>query len=107
MDGDFFVSTDAKGADGVPGFGGHGCLTGELFQDFRGTGQAITRFTDANVCSRVQCVNASVRVGHGKGDENILMTSFSMRSSFMGLVGVVFCSAWLEGSVCEHETWTG
>lgn len=48
--GDFFVSTDAERADGVPGFGGDGRLAGELFQDFGGTGQAITGFTDANVC---------------------------------------------------------
>ena len=30
------------------------------------------------------------------GAVNVLMTSFSMRSSFMGLVGAVFCSAWMN-----------
>jgi hypothetical protein len=41
VDGDLFVSADREGADGVTGFGGHGRLAGELFQDFGGTGQAI------------------------------------------------------------------
>ena len=51
VDGDFFVATDPERADGVPGLGGDGCLAGELFQDFGGTGEAIARFADADVCS--------------------------------------------------------
>lgn len=52
VDSDFFVSTDTKGTDGVSGFGGHGRLAGQLFQHFGCTGQAITRFTDTDVCSK-------------------------------------------------------
>lgn len=87
VDGDLFVSTDAERADGVSGFGGHGCLAGELFQDFGCTGQAISGFADANVCSRMVGAFALFQ------ERDVLMTSFSIRSSFMGLVGVVFCSA--------------
>ena len=41
VDCDFFVAADAKGADGVAGFGGDGRLAGELFEDFGGSGEAI------------------------------------------------------------------
>jgi len=40
----FFVTTDSEGADCVAGFGGDGSLTGELFEDFGGSGEAITGF---------------------------------------------------------------
>lgn len=94
VDGNFFVAADAEGTDGVAGFGGDGCLAGELFEDFGGTGQTITGFAYANVLFVVRV--GSMRCPSSENNENVLMTSFSIRSSFMGLVGVVFCSAWVE-----------
>lgn len=49
MHSDFFVTTDTKGSDGVTGFGSDGCLTGELFKHFGGSGEAITGFADGDV----------------------------------------------------------
>lgn len=51
VDGDFFVTTDAEAAEGVPRFGGDGRLAGELFEDFGRAGQSVTRFADADVCT--------------------------------------------------------
>jgi len=47
--GDLFVATDTKSTDGVSGLGGHGRLTGELFQNLRGSCQTITRLADGDV----------------------------------------------------------
>lgn len=49
MDGDLFVTSNTEGSHGVSGLGVDGRLTGKLFEHLRGTGQSVTRFTDANV----------------------------------------------------------
>ena len=49
MYGNFFIAANGEGSDGVAGFGGNGCLAGELFQDLGGSSQSITRFTDGDV----------------------------------------------------------
>lgn len=50
VDGDLFVPSNTECSDGVAGFRGDGGLTGELFEDLGGTGEAITRFTNGDVC---------------------------------------------------------
>ncbi|PPQ69592.1 hypothetical protein CVT25_000966 [Psilocybe cyanescens] len=47
--GDLLVTTDAKGADGVAGFRGHGRLAGKLLENLGGTGETISRFTNGDV----------------------------------------------------------
>ena len=98
VDGDLFVSTDAKGADGVAGFGGHGRLAGELFQDFGGTGQAIARFADADVCGR-ETGSGSTRslVGRGRTDDELLDSELfhgvGWGRFLLGLEGDVQCAS--------------
>lgn len=48
--GDLFVATDAERAHGVARLGGHGRLTRELLEDFRGSRQAITGLANGDVC---------------------------------------------------------
>ena len=47
--GDLFVTTDTESADGVAGFGGDGCLTGQLFEHLGGSCQTITRLANGDV----------------------------------------------------------
>ena len=98
MDSDLFVTTDTECSDGVPGFRCHGCLTGELFQHFGGPGQPITRFTDGDVCTTTKLLQSVER-----RVINALITSFSIRSSFIGFVGTVFCSACMNGKYKAEE----
>ena len=88
VDGNLFVTTDAERSDGVPGFRCNRCLAGELFQHLGGPGQPVTRFADGDVCTTIQLPQS---VKHKV--VNALITSFSIRSSFIGFVGAVFCSA--------------
>ena len=92
VDSDLFVTTDTERSDGVSGFRCNGCLAGELFQHLRGPGQPVTRFTDGDVCatSKFHCSAKYKAI-------NALITSFSIRSSFIGFVGTVFCSACMTG----------
>jgi len=92
VDGDLFVTTDTERSDGVSGLRCNGCLTGELFQHFGGPGQSVARFTDGDIfaTSKFHC-SAECKV------INALITSFSIRSSFIGFVGTVFCSACVAG----------
>lgn len=92
VDGNLFVTTDTKRSDGVSGFRCDGCLTSELFQHFGGPGQPVTGFTDGDVCTITEfCGLTKYEV------VNTLITSFSIRSSFIEFVGTVFCSAWMFG----------
>ena len=95
--GDLLVTTDTELTDGVPRLGRHGGLTGKLLQHLRRPRQTIARFTDRDVCrngsgTRLGLLLQKAGVRRRK-KEDALMTSLSMRSSFMGLVGAVFCSA--------------
>lgn len=57
MYGDFFVTSDTEGTDGVTSFGEDRLLSGQLFQNFGGSGQSITGFTDANVEAQFSYAN--------------------------------------------------
>jgi hypothetical protein len=52
VDGNLFVAPDTELADGVTGLGGHWRLACELFQDFGGSRQTITRLSDRYVCGK-------------------------------------------------------
>lgn len=52
VDGNLLVTTDTECADGVAGFRGDGCLTGELLEDFGGTGETIAGLANTDVCTR-------------------------------------------------------
>ena len=91
VDGDLFVTTDTERSDGVSGFRCHGCLTSELFQHLGGPGQPITRFTNRDVCATAKLPQSTKHK-----IVNALITSFSIRSSFIGFVGTVFCSACMD-----------
>ena len=92
VDGDLFVTTDAERSDGVPGFRCDRCLTGELFQHLGGPGQPVTRFADGDICAIPEFPQRTKREV-----VNALITSFSIRSSFIVFVGTVFCSACMTG----------
>ena len=101
--GDLFVTTDTECSNGVPSFRCNGCLTSELFQHFGGPGQPITRFTDGDVCTITKLLQSVER-----RVINALITSFSIRSSFIGFVGTVFCSACMNGKYDakgDQEVW--
>merc|ERR1712180_44884 len=49
MDGNLFITTDAKGSYGVAGFGEDRCLTGQSFQDLSSTNQSVTTLSNADV----------------------------------------------------------
>ena len=49
MNGNFFITADGEGTDGVAGFRGDGGLASKLFEDLGGSGKTITRFTNGNV----------------------------------------------------------
>lgn len=61
MDGNLFVTTNAKGSHGVSGLRVDGRLTGQLLEHLRGTSQSVTRFTHANV----QAEFANSHLSHG------------------------------------------
>ena len=92
VDGDLFVTTDTECSDGVSSFRCDGCLAGELFQYLGGSGQPVTRFPDGDVCTTTK-----FRYSSGNKAVNALITSFSIRSSFIGFVGTDFCSACMLG----------
>lgn len=48
--GDLLVATDAELADGVAGLGRDRCLARQLFEDFGGSRQTVTRLSDGYVC---------------------------------------------------------
>jgi hypothetical protein len=48
--GDLLVAPDAELADGVAGLGRDRCLTGQLFEDFGGSRQTVTRLSNGYVC---------------------------------------------------------
>ena len=96
VDGDLFITTDTERSDGVPGFRCHGCLTSELFQHLGCPGQPVTRFTDRDVCATAKLAQSTKHK-----IMNALITSFSIRSSFIGFVGTVFCSA------CMNDKYEG
>lgn len=78
---DLFVTTDRERTDRVSGFGGDGGLTGELFEDFGGSGETITGFTDGDVCTddsgvRVWIGERGGEVGRGRTDDQLLDTEF-------------------------------
>ena len=52
-DGNLFVTTNAEGTHGVASLGEDGQLASQLFQHLGGTGQSITRFTNANVQAKL------------------------------------------------------
>ena len=87
VDGNLLVTTDTERADGVTGLGGNGGLTGELLQNLGGTGETITGLADGDVCARGQRAV-------GRRRAHALITSLSMRSSFMGFVGALLASAY-------------
>jgi len=92
VDGDFFVTTDTERSDGVSGFRRDGCLTGELFKHLGSPGQSVSRFTDGDVC-----VNTKLHQSPEHKVVDALITSFSIRSSFIEFVGAVICSACIFG----------
>merc|ERR1719411_1306459 len=50
---DLFISSDTEGSDGESGFGEDWGLSGQLFQNFGGSGKPITTFSDANVQAKL------------------------------------------------------
>ena len=96
VDGDLFVTTDTERSDGVSGFRCDGCLTGELFQHLGGSGQPVTGFSDRDVCRTAKLPQSTEHKVI-----NALITSFSIRSSFIMFVGTVFCS------VCMDDEYQG
>ena len=97
VDGDLFITTDTERSNGVSGFRCNGCLTGELFQHLGGSGQSVTRFTNGDVYTSVKFLSSAEHKV-----TNILITSFSIRSSFIVFVGTVFCSACMTD---KYEEW--
>jgi hypothetical protein len=49
VDSNLFITTDTECTDGVTGFRGNGCLTGELLEDLGSTGETITRLANTDV----------------------------------------------------------
>lgn len=64
MASDLLVSSNTEGSDGVSSLGGDGGLTSELLKNLGGSGEAITRLSDGNVCGR----RASGKGGRGEGE---------------------------------------
>ena len=95
MDRDLLVTTDTEGTDGVTGLGGNGGLTRELLENLGGTGETITGLSDGDVY-RGRDIR-STRRSTQESEGYALRTSLSIRISFIGLVGAVFCSA------CQHS----
>lgn len=62
---DLFVTANTEGTDGVTGLGVDGGLTGQLFEHLGGTGETITRFTNANVEDKLLNVESLHGVGLG------------------------------------------
>merc|ERR1712087_733892 len=48
-----FISSDTEGSDGESGFGEDWGLSGQLFQNFGGSGKPITTFSDENVQAKL------------------------------------------------------
>lgn len=104
MGGNLFVPSDLERSDSVSSLGGDGSLTGKLLEDLGGTGKSVTRFTDGDVFWRMWVVgeeggrSGTEKKGRGsvtspswtEREKDILMTSFSIRSSFIGLTAAVF-----------------
>lgn len=59
---DLLVSSNTEGSDGVSSLGGDGGLTSELLKNLGGSGEAITRLSDGDVCG-------SERVGKEDGEK--------------------------------------
>ena len=92
--GDLLVAADTKLADGVARFGRHGCLARQLFEDFGGSRQTVTRLSDRYVCGNPRA-NEAYLGQDGTGVSrwpHTLMTSFSMRRSRITFVGAAFAS---------------
>lgn len=88
VDSDLLVTTDRERTDGVASLRGDGGLTSELLEHLGGTSKTVTRLSDGDVCTE------SAEGSHpGRTQLYALMTSFSMRSSFMGLTGALLASA--------------
>lgn len=103
--GDLLVTPDPELAHGVPRLGRHWGLPGELLQHLRRPRQTIAGFADGDVCCVSFVRSRELGVGYedmlrmgrdgqtSKKERDALMTSLSIRSSFMGFEGAVFCSA--------------
>ena len=47
--GDLLIATDTELADSIAGLGRHGCLTGQLLEDFGSSCQTVTRLSDGYI----------------------------------------------------------